>query len=134
MKGALKSFLIIVAVLAVILKAIPAISVSGDPKTFITVAFVLFLVNFFIRPLLKLAFFLPLNLLTFNLAGFLAFFAAFVLLPNFVPGFKISYYDFSGLSTSAIIIPAIGLSSVQTAALAALIMMILSSVLGWIFG
>ncbi|OGD86852.1 hypothetical protein A2Z23_00610 [Candidatus Curtissbacteria bacterium RBG_16_39_7] len=133
MKGALKSFLITAAIFAIIMLAIPSISVSNDPKTFILVAFILFLVNFFVRPLLKLAFFLPLNLLTFNVAGFAAFFAVFLLLPNFLPNFKISYYDFGGVATSGIIIPAVQLSSLQAAAVAAFIMSIFSVFLGWVF-
>jgi uncharacterized membrane protein YvlD (DUF360 family) len=133
MKGALRSFLITAAIFAVILLVIPAVSVSNDPKTFLIVSLVFFLVNFFVRPLIKLAFFLPLNLLTFNLASFLAFFVVFVFLPNFLPSFKISYYDFSGLSTSGIIIPAVEMSSIQTAAVAALAMSVFTVILNWIF-
>jgi uncharacterized membrane protein YvlD (DUF360 family) len=133
MKGALKSFLITCAIFVIILQTIPAVSVSNDIKTFLIVALVFFLVNFFVRPFLKLLFFLPINLLTFNLVGFLSFFATFMLLPNFVPNFRVSYFDFGGFNSSGIIIPPLQLSSIQTAFFSALIMAIFSAVLSWIF-
>jgi len=133
MKGVLKALLINAAIFALVLRFIPAVSVSNDPKIFAIVVFVIFLANFFVRPILKMIFFLPFNLLTLNLSSFVLFLLIFNFLPVFVSGFSISRYNFGGLSTSLIIIPAFEFTPFQTTALVALIIAMLSYLLDWIF-
>lgn len=131
MKALLRNFLINLASLWLATRLISGVYFEGGFKTLLIGAFVFMLINFLLVPLLKLLF-LPLNLLTLGIFGWLINVLALYALTTFVSGFKISSFVFAGFFSGGFSIPPVEISAFWTAVLASFVIGAVTHFLQWL--
>ena len=99
MKNIFKKILINLLVILITAQLIKAVSWGGDLKILILAATVLALVNAFIKPFLKILF-LPLNVITLGLFGWLINVVILYLTTVLVPGFSLHPFTLQLLNTT----------------------------------
>lgn len=131
MKTPIKNFLISVFSIAILAHLIPGVSYQSDLKILLLAAFILSLVNFIVKPILKIIF-LPINLITFGIAGWLIQVILLYLTALFVDGFTISTFVLGPTTILGISLPRIVFSGVWAYVGSAFVLNFISSFLYWI--
>lgn len=130
-KKHLRLFLINLFSLWAVAEFIPGVSFSGGAKTLISAAIALTVVNFIIRPLLKLLL-LPINLVTMGAFRWLVNVLTIYLVTILVPEFKVGEFLFSGFSYQGFIIPEIYLGTFWVFILTSFLISIITTFLLWL--
>lgn len=110
---------------------IQGLTVNGGIKSMAFGALIFMLINFLLVPLLKILF-LPLNLLTVGLFGWLINVLALYALTTIVTDFALKAYFFPGATVLGLTIPAMQLSTFWVAVLASLMIGIITHFLQWL--
>lgn len=110
---------------------IQGLTVTGGIKSMAFGALVFMLINFLLVPLLKILF-LPLNLLTVGLFGWLINVLALYALTTIVSDFALKAYVFSGGSFLGLTIPSMQLSTFWVAVLASFMIGVITHFLQWL--
>lgn len=131
MKGLLRAFLITFFALWLTAKAVAGFTYSGGYQILLLATLVLFLLNLFGRPLLRL-FFLPLNFLTLGLFSWVINVGLLYLLTLIVPQIKIVPFQFPGFAYQGFAIPPIYFTYLYTLVLGAFIISFISNFLTWL--
>lgn len=131
MRGILKSVGIVAIAIYLTQQIIPTIKIS-TLNVFIILSGLIFLVQFIIGPLTKILFFLPEGFLLSNLAQIIGNFAILFLVSKSTPELQIEDFNFGGLSSFGIIVPAFNLTSVQTMVLGAVLISLIHNFLNWL--
>jgi putative membrane protein len=131
MKAVLRNFLINLGALWFTTKILPGLTYDGGVRSLAIGAFVFMLINWLIVPLLKVMF-LPLNLLTLGIFGWMVNVIALYFLTTIYPAFKLLPYDFSGINFSWVIIPPISLNLLEVAIIASFLIGFISHLLQWV--
>lgn len=131
MKRFLKRFFITTFSLYLIVLSIPGVSLSDGLEPLLISALVLTLLNKLAKPLLKLLF-LPFNLITLGLFGWVINVVTLYLLTLIVPSLKIQAFTFNGFSWNNLVIPSFDLSAFYTYILASFALGLITSFLRWL--
>lgn len=131
MKTLLRNFLINLVALVITTKFIQGFSYEGGVKTLLLGAFVFMVINWLVIPLIRLMF-LPLNLLTIGIFGWVINVLAVYFLTTAVPQFKLLPYSFPGADLSGVTIPAMDLNVLQVAIAASLMIGLMSHLMQWL--
>lgn len=110
---------------------IPGVKISGGIKNYMIAGAILVLLNVFLKPLIQLLF-LPINLLTLGLLGWLVSVAILWIARIITPNLIISGFYFAGGSYQGFIMPAMKLSIFWTITLTAFLLNLISSLMNWI--
>lgn len=130
-KKYLRLFLINLAALWVAVDLIPGVSFSGGGRTLVSAALALVIVNFLIKPLVKLLL-LPINLLTLGAFRWLINVFTLYLVTLIVPEFKVDGFVFPGLVYQGFVLPEVHLSNFWALAVTSFLISFLSTFLFWL--
>lgn len=131
MKTLLRYFLINLVSLLITTRYIPGLTYTGGVKSLIIGALAFMVINFILVPLLKILF-LPLNLLTLGLFGWLINVLALYALTTIVTEFVLVPFYFTGATILGIIIPAMELTTFWVAVVASLMISLITHFLQWL--
>ncbi len=131
MKTLLRYFLINLISLYVTTLYIPGLTYTGGIKSLIVGALAFMLINFILVPLLKILF-LPLNLLTVGLFGWLVNVLALYALTTIVSDFMLVPFYFPGATISGITLPAMELTTFWVAVISSLMISTITHFLQWL--
>jgi len=131
MKKIIQNVSINLGALWITTQLIPAVSISQGVKGLLISALIFMVVNIMIVPIFKVIL-LPLNLLTLGIFTWVANVLAFYFLVNVSPFISVSPYDFPGLNLGAIIIPGLGLSTLQVVIVASFLIGFLINLINWL--
>ena len=106
-------------------------SLSHNPKTLLTAAFVWLILNKIIKPILKLLL-LPINLLTLGIFSWAISIVTLLMLQYFVDTISINSYYFSGFSQSGFSIPPFNISIIFSYIITAVLLNLTSNFIVWI--
>lgn len=132
MKSIIRSLFHHLIVIYLVVKFYPGIRFDGTLQTLLITAFVLTLLNRFVKPLIKL-FLLPINILTLNLFGWVANVLTLFLATILVSGFDVKPFFFTGFNYAGFVIPSMGISLLFSLILASLYISIISAFLKWLY-
>lgn len=104
MRSILRNITINAFSLFLVSQILSGVKIEGGISTFIISGFVLYLMEFFLRPVLTLIT-LPFNMATFGIFSFLINVIVFYLLTLFIPQVKISPFNTQGVSFAGFVIP-----------------------------
>jgi putative membrane protein len=131
MKSIFRSFIYNLICLYLAALIVPGFIIHRDLK-FLAIAGVVFtLLNFFLKPLIKILFF-PINLLTLGLFAWIVNVVILYILIFFVPQIRIIEWNFAGLVYSGFAIPAIHFTKFMTIVLTSFILSLLYNFLNWL--
>ena len=131
MKSIIKSWAIATISLYLTTLLIPGLKISGGIKSYLIAGGILVLLNMFLKPLIQLLF-LPINLLTLGLLGWLVSVAILWAARMVTPNLTINGFYFAGGHYQGFIVPAMKLSVFWTTTLAAFLLNLISSLMNWI--
>lgn len=131
MKTLLRYFLINLVSIYLTTRYIPGLTYTGGVKSLFIGALVFMLINFILVPLLRILF-LPLNLLTLGIFGWLVNVLALYALTTIVTDFVLIPYYFNGASIVGITIPAMQLTTFWVAVVASLMIGVITHFLQWL--
>ncbi len=131
MKTLLRYFLINFVSLYATTKIIPGLIYTGGIKSLALGAGAFMLINWILVPFLKILF-LPLNLLTVGLFGWLINVLALYALTTIVSDFRLLPFTFNGFYMSGVSIPAMELSPFWVAVAASFIIWAITHFLQWL--
>ena len=131
MKSLIRSFLINIASLWAVARLVNGFSFAHENETLLITAFVLGLVNLFVKPLINILL-LPINLITLGAFRWLVNVLALLLVTVIVPDFKIVGFNFSGFAYGPIVIPVFSTSGVLALILNSMLLSLISSFLFWL--
>jgi len=106
MKHLLRVFLFHVFSLWLVAELFPALKISGGVFMMVTAAFILSLLMIIVKPMLKILF-IPINFLTFGLAGLFINVVLFYLLTLILPEVTIREYTMPGFTWQGFMVPSI---------------------------
>lgn len=130
-KRHLRSFVFNLATLWLISQMLEGVSFSGGYQTLFLAAVALTLVNFLVKPLIKLLL-LPINLLTLGAFRWLVNVIALYLVTLLVPQFEIKSFLFPGFSYQGFVVPSIYLGTFWVYVLVSLFLSLITSFLFWL--
>lgn len=130
-RKAIKYFLVNSTSLYLINLAISGLSFSNGTSTLLLTALALMGASLVIKPIINILL-LPINLITFGLFRWVTYAVMLYLVTLIVPGFEVTKFYFSGLSTYWITIPQISLNGILAFIAFSLIITITSSILDWL--
>jgi len=104
MRFFLKSIFINLTSLALVSFLFPGLSYGGDVKILLLASLVFSVINFFIKPIIKL-FLLPINLITLGMLGWLTGVLCLLILTIIVPQIELKPFQFNGANFAGFIIP-----------------------------
>lgn len=131
MKHLIRNYLINLGSLVITTKLLPGFAYEGGVRTLLLGALVFMAINWLIVPLLRIMF-LPLNLLTVGLFGWVVNVLAVYFLTTAVPQFRLLPYSFPGASLSGILVPATDLNILQVAIVASFLIGFMSHLMHWL--
>lgn len=131
MKSLIKSLAIATVSLYLTTLLIPGIKISGGVKSYLVAGGILVLLNLFLKPLIQLLF-LPINLLTLGLLGWLVSVVILWVARMITPDLTIDSFYFAGWQYQGFIVPAMKLSVFWTTTLAAFLLNLISSLMNWV--
>lgn len=131
MKTLLRYFLINLVSLYVTTRYIPGLTYTGGVKSLVIGALAFMLINFILVPLLKILF-LPLNLLTVGLFGWLVNVLALYALTTIVSDFVLMPFYFQGATIAGITLPAMELTTFWVAVLASFMIGTITHFFQWL--
>lgn len=127
----LKYFLVNTASLYLINLVISGLSFSEGVTTLLLTGLALTIASLIIKPIINLLL-LPINLITFGLFRWVSYAVMLYIVTLVVPGFEISKFYFSGLSTYWITIPEISIGGMLAFITFSLLISIISSIFDWL--
>jgi putative membrane protein len=130
-KHLIRNYLINLGSLVVTTKLLQGFTYEGGARTLLLGAFVFMVINWLIVPLLKIMF-LPLNLLTVGLFGWVVNVLAVYFLTTAVPQFRLIPYAFPGANLGGVAIPAMDLNILQVAIIASFLIGFMSHLMHWL--
>lgn len=110
---------------------LPGVSYNDDLRTLISASLILALINTFIKPLLKLLF-LPINLLSLGIFGWIINVIVLYLTTFLVPGFSIVGYSVGPANIFGLVIPIITLSEFWGLIFASFALNIIATFTSWV--
>lgn len=131
MRKIIRIYLINIASLLITTNYVQGLTYTGGVKSLALGAFVFMLINFLLVPLLKILF-LPLNLLTVGLFGWLINVIALYALTTIVTDFVLKPFYFSGALLIGIEFPAMQLTTFWVAVIASLMIGIITHFFQWL--
>ncbi|MCL4367179.1 phage holin family protein [Patescibacteria group bacterium] len=131
MKAIIRTYLIDVGVLWLVSQSFPSLMILGGVKGLLIGGLAFMLANVLLVPLLKVLF-LPLNLLTLGIFGWISNVLALYILVSAVPYFKLYPYSYPGGSLGGFGIPAMDLSAFEVAIIASLLIGAIIHIIHWI--
>jgi putative membrane protein len=131
MRRILRSILINAAAIWLISQSASGIVLERGLETLLVAAFTLGMINLLIKPIINILL-LPLNLVTLGTFRWVVNVAALVLVTMIVPDFKITSFQFPGLTYQGIIIPAFSLNLIFSFIVISFLISLISSFLYWL--
>jgi putative membrane protein len=131
MKNILRHYIITLFVLWVVDYIIPGLSITGGPVTYAFAAAVLFLLNIFIKPILKIIL-LPISVVTLGLTGIFINTLIFFGLDYFMEEITVLSWDFNGTALAGYSIPAFEFGIIATYVVSAIIISFLITFMRWL--
>ena len=131
MKSILRHYIITLFVLWVADYVIPGISITGGPLTYAFAASVLFLLNIFVKPILKIIL-LPISFVTLGLTGIFINAIIFFGLDYFLEEITVATWKFEGISLVGSSIPPFEFGIIATYLVSAVIISFLITFLRWL--
>lgn len=131
MKSILRHYIITLFVLWVVDYIIPGLSITGGPVTYGFAAAVLFLLNIFAKPILKIIL-LPISVVTLGLTGIVINAIIFFGLDYFMEEIAIISWHFDGASLAGYSVPAFEFGIIATYLVCAAIISFLITFLRWL--
>ncbi len=131
MKKPIRNFVLNVAAIALLAWVIPGVSFQSNLKILLLAALFLSLSNLLIKPILKIIL-LPINIITFGLAGWLIQVILLYITTLFVDGFGITSYVLGPANLLGVLIPKISFSGFWAFLGSAFALSIINSILYWI--
>ena len=131
MKKPLKHFILNAVAILILSNLLPGVSFGGDLKTLLLAALILSLINVLVKPLLKIVL-LPINLITFGIAGWFIQVITLYLTTLLVDGFSISEYVLGPATLMGITLPKVHFSGFWAYFGSAFTLSIISNFLYWI--
>lgn len=133
MKPIIRAFLVNLLALYLLSRLISGFTYSGGFQTLVLAALALAIINFIIKPLVKL-FFLPLNILTLGLFSLVINTGMIYLLTLIIRQIKIYPWQFPGISYQGFSAPPVTFNFVTTLIICALIISLISAIFNWLVG
>lgn len=127
----LKYFIVNSASLYSINLVIAGLTFSEGITTLLLTGLALTVASLIIKPVINILL-LPINLITFGLFRWVSYAVMLYIVTLVVPGFEISKFYFSGLSTYWLSIPEISLNGILAIIAFSLLISIISSLLDWL--
>lgn len=131
MKSILRSFIYNFVGLYSATLAIPGFHIAGGIQFLALAGAALTLLNFFLKPLIKILFF-PINFITLGLFAWVVNVLIIYLLIFFVPQITITPWTFTGLRSGGFVIPAFYFTKFLTVVAVSFVTSLSTSVLNWI--
>jgi putative membrane protein len=131
MKGVLRHYVITLFALWVVTYLMEGISISGGITVYAFAALVLFLLNIFVKPLLKIVL-LPISVVTLGLTGIAINTILFFVLDYFTAEISITSWSFDGISLVGYSIPSMQFGIIPTYIVGAVIISFLITFLRWL--
>ena len=131
MKSILRHYVITLFILWVVDYMIPGISISGGIVTYAFAAGVLFLMNIFIKPVLKIIL-LPISVVTLGLTGIFINTLIFFGLDYFMEEITVSSWNYGGTSILGSSIPGFEFGIIATYIVSAILISFLITFLRWL--
>ncbi|MBI4066737.1 phage holin family protein [Candidatus Gottesmanbacteria bacterium] len=122
MKHLLRSVVFYVFALWLTSTMIPALAISGNLWGMLSAGLTLTVMMMFLKPILSLIF-LPINMLTLGLLGWLVNVVVLYFWTVFVPNVRLAPWIFPGVSADGFIVPEINLSYTWTLVVVSLVIM-----------
>lgn len=131
MKSIFRHYVITLFILWVVDYMIPGISITGGIATYAFAALVLFLLNIFVKPILKIIL-LPISLVTLGLTGI--FINAFIFfgLDYFMEEITVTTWQFGGAALASYSIPPFQFGIIVTYLVSAILISFLITFLRWL--
>lgn len=127
----LKYFLVNSASLYLINLVISGLSFSEGVTTLLLTGLALTIASLIIKPIINILL-LPINLITFGLFRWVSYAVMLYIVTLVVPGFEISKFYFTGLSTYWITIPEVSIGGIVAFIAFSLLISIISSIFDWL--
>jgi len=131
MKKYLRLFLINLAAIWLAVYSLEGVDYRGGFRTLAMAALVLTVINFAIKPLIKILL-LPINLLTMGTFRWLINVASLHLTTMIVPQFTVSAFRFPGFTYQGFVFPAVSLSAFWALVVTSLIISLTAVLLLWL--
>lgn len=131
MKKPIRHFVFNAVAILVLSNVLPGISYGGTLGNLLLIALVISLLNLFVKPLLKLVL-LPINVLTFGLAGWLIQIMILYGTTLLVPDFVIGDYSLGPATIFGIALPKVHFSGFWSYLGSSLVFSIVSNLLYWL--
>lgn len=131
MKTLLRSFFYNLFALYAASFLVPGFRIERDVKFLLFAALIFTLLNFFLKPLIKVLFF-PINFVTLGLFAWVVNVLILYILVFFVPQIKLVPWKFSGIHYAGFVIPSITFTKFLTAVLTSFLISFITSLLNWI--
>lgn len=131
MKPIIRAFLVNLLALYLLNRLVSGFAYSGGFQTLVLAALALAVINFIIKPLVKL-FFLPLNILTLGLFSLVINASMIYLLTLIIRQIKIYPWQFPGISYQGFNVPPIAFNFVATLIICAFTVSFVSAVFNWL--
>ena len=131
MKSLLRHYIITLFVLWVADYVIPGISITGGPAIYAFAAIILFLLNIFVKPILKIIL-LPISVVTLGLTGVFINALIFFGLDYFMEEISVTTWEFEGTAVLGSSIPGFEFGIIATYAVSAILISFLITFLRWL--
>jgi len=130
MKTLLRHILVNLVAIYVTSLVVTGLSWSGNLTTLLLAALGLGIVNLVVRPVVKVIT-LPINFITLGLFSLVINVLMLYLVTQFIPGFSVSAFSFSGYNLYGFIIPATHFSELGALLVASLGISLITTIMGW---
>ena len=131
MKKHLRLFLINLVALWLVTNVLEGVGYSEGFKVLALAALVLTVINFVVKPLIKLLL-LPINLITLGTFRWVVNVLSLYLVTIIVPQFQVQSFHFPGFSHQGFVIPAVYLSTFWALVVASLLISLITTLLLWL--
>lgn len=131
MKKHLRLFLVNLVSLWLVTNILEGVGYSEGYKTLASAALVLTIINFAVKPLIKLLL-LPINLITLGAFRWVINVLSLYLVTIVVPQFEVQAFHFPGFSHQGFVIPAVYLSTFWALVVASLLISLVTTLLLWL--
>lgn len=131
MKKYLRLFLINFLAIWLVADLLEGISYSDGYKTLAASALILTLINFIIKPLIKLLL-LPVNLITLGSFRWLVNVLSLYLMTSLVPKLEVQSFEFVGFTQNGFVVPTANLSVFWVLVIASFVISLMTTLLLWL--
>lgn len=132
MKKFIRTIFINAIVLAFTTYIFPGLTYGGDLKALTLASFGFTIINFYLKPIVKL-FLLPINLLTLGMLRWLTGVICLFVLTVVLPQIQVKSFQFEGFSFGGFVLPPFFFTPLISLVLASLIISLTTSFILWLF-